>query len=122
VAAFKLRSIGANLTEPPLLRLVGAGFILAWLVAFVVDDVATPGLVNQRGAAIGSDFIAFYAAGRLVLQGEGRSIYEPELQLEAQQAILDPQRQLCAKLRGTTYDLGLCYIDDPWCSLQQQFR
>jgi hypothetical protein len=91
-----------TLTTPRVL-LWATGIILAvWIVALVGHDVASPGLVDQKGVAIGRDYIAFHGAARLVLQGKGDVLYEADAQGRTQAALLAPQTQS-----------GFCYFVNP---------
>lgn len=54
---------------------------------------AGPGpLVGPDGAVLGRDYLAFYAAGRIVREGRGARLYHPALQAKAQQAVVAPER------------------------------
>lgn len=47
-------------------------------VAYLAFEAAGAGLVDPSGRAIGADFSAFYAAGRLVLEGQAAAAYDLE--------------------------------------------
>jgi hypothetical protein len=90
------------LTSPRVLRALGVLFLAIWTAAFVVHELSTPGLVDRKGIAVGRDLIAFYAAGRIVSNGEGRALYDTRLQRRVQAAIVAPQVQQ-----------GYCYYISP---------
>lgn len=54
-------------------------------VLFAVLTARKGAIVSGR---LGGDFPAFYTAGKLVVQGEGQSIYDPERMLSEQQRII----------------------------------
>lgn len=58
---------------------IGVGIVAAALVTF-----ATMSPEARRARRIGSDLVAFWAAGRLVLEGEGASLYDLDAQARVQ--------------------------------------
>jgi hypothetical protein len=91
-----------TLTAPRVL-LGATGIILAvWIGALVVHDARAPGLVDQKGIAIGRDYIAFHGAARLVLDGKGDRLYQPGPQERVQAALLEPATRS-----------GFCYFVNP---------
>jgi len=79
---------------------VAVGF---WTTAYVVyfSSVRTPLLAD--GHVVGGDFVCFYGAARVVSEGDGRRLYDPERQLQAQRAAL---------AAGDDYRLG-GYVNPP---------
>jgi hypothetical protein len=86
-----LRARLLRLTAPRVLLLFGACSLAAGLTSFVVHYSAQRPLVWSEGVVAGRDFLAFYAAGRLVLSGSGRELYAPSLQQATQAQILAPE-------------------------------
>ena len=62
----------------------GRGYVLIW-IAFYVTALLSPQLRVLRG---NSDFLDKYTAGRLLLTGQSRQLYEIEVQKQEQQRIL----------------------------------
>jgi alpha-1,2-mannosyltransferase len=50
----------------------------------------------DRDVPVGADFLAFYAAGRIVAAGDGHNLYQPERQAKEQREILGRDRGLAA--------------------------
>lgn len=82
-----------RLTRPRFLAVAGSCFVVVWIVAFIGHELATPGLVNHQGNAVGRDFLGFYAAGKIVRSGDGRALYDPARQVQTQAQILAPDVQ-----------------------------
>lgn len=59
-------------------------YVTAW--AYVVANGAPP--LNSAGEPIGGDYIAFHAAGRLVLDGHADRLYDPDWVVRTQDALL----------------------------------
>lgn len=77
-----------SITSPTVLRPVALVIAAAWLGSFVFHQVRADGNLDPRGAAVGGDFLVFYAAGEIVRSGDGGRLYEPEVQREAQAPVL----------------------------------
>jgi hypothetical protein len=81
---------------------LGRFVALAMAALLAIISVVQIGLVAQRDGmfyadrdvAVGADFLAFYAAGRIVAAGDGRHLYEPERQAKEQREILGRDRGL----------------------------
>lgn len=93
------------LFRPRFLLAAGLLSCVVWLASFIVHEVNTEGLVDNRGVAVGRDFLGFYAAGRIVQQGDGASLYDPQLQRQVQAQILAPQR-----LDGYIYFINPAFV------------
>lgn len=93
-----LGSIGNQVTTAPRLAMIGVTIFVAWCIAFVIHHAQADRLVDRNNIVIGRDFMAFYVGGRIVLEGEGRRLYDPHLQQQTQDAIVSPE-----KLEGLSY-------------------
>jgi len=90
-----------SITTPTVLRPVALVVAVVWLGSFVFHQTRASGNLDPRGAAVGGDFLVFYAAGEIVRSGRGGRLYDPEVQREAQAPVLGGQR------------LGLYYFINP---------
>ncbi len=82
------------ITSEPRLRWIGITLLLAWSIGFVHQQITVKGLVIDREVVIGRDFKAFYLAGRIVLNGEGKQLYGLDQQWRTQTEILGSQEGL----------------------------
>ena len=70
------------------LRLVGFACAVGWGLAFLVFVARFPGPVDSRGRPTGGDFLNFYTAGRMILEGHGERLYDVEVQQAVQKAVV----------------------------------
>lgn len=85
--------IAVFVTSPALLRLVAVAGVVGWLVAFPIYAFTQPVLAGPGAQPLGGDFVAFYTAGRIVLDGRAPQLYDLETLQDAQRAVLGaPQR------------------------------
>lgn len=84
-----LRRLGArvNPTRQRYALLLGAALWSGWLVSLA----AGPGLLDLTGQVKGTDFVEFYAAGRIVLDGAADRLYDLRFQQEVEHALTAPQ-------------------------------
>ena len=81
----RLESLHSLLT-PQRLRypwLIGAALWLGWLVS-ILPGLAAGGSNDRFGQLIGTDFAAFYTAGKIVLEGKSSQLYNAGLAIELQ--------------------------------------
>ncbi len=80
------------------LRMVALAALVGWPLGLAVHVGRLDGPLDQRGRAIGGDFISFYTAGRLVLGGQGQRLYDLALQQRMQGQVLgvDGYDDLCS--------------------------
>jgi len=88
-----MSSLILRMTAPGCLKVVGLICFASWLAVFVIHHARTESLVDEQNNVIGRDFFAFYAAGRIALQGPVDSIYDQQLQKNVQALILAPETQ-----------------------------
>jgi hypothetical protein len=81
----------ARVTSPGLLRALSLCGCLGWLVGGAAFYATTQRLVVGDGVLLGRDFMAFYLAGSMVLNGDGPQLYDGEKQQAMQDAILAPE-------------------------------
>ncbi len=86
------------LTSAPRVGLLGALMFGVWGVAFVAHHALSTTVVSGDNVVLGRDFMAFYIAGRIVADGNGRNVYDPQVQQQTQDAVLAPER-----LSGLSY-------------------
>jgi hypothetical protein len=82
-----------RLTSPSRLRLIGGLFGAAMLAAFLIRALPPAPLVQPNGVPLGRDFLVFYAAGRMVREGDGARLYDPRAQSAMQDSVLAPGRR-----------------------------
>jgi hypothetical protein len=70
-------------------RVLVAGVAIGFLLALMSGGGATT-LTGRLGA----DYPAFYAAGRIIAEGDGRTLYSPERQATAQQGLFPSHEKL----------------------------
>jgi Glycosyltransferase family 87 len=70
-------------------RVLVGGVALGFLASLMSGDGA-----STIGGRLGADYPAFYAAGRIIVEGDGRDLYRWERQLLAQQGLFPPQENL----------------------------
>ncbi len=92
------RSIIEKITSKNRLRLLAVIFFGIWIVSYIGYHISTKNLVNNQGVVIGGDFITFYLAGKIIQEGKGSIIYDPEYQKQVQNQILAPE-----KMKGLLY-------------------
>ena len=79
-------------TSAPLLRLAAVVGVIGWVVGFAAHLATLDGLTDHGGEPIGGDFMSFYTAGSIVLEGRGEQLYASQLQQTLQRKILrDPE-------------------------------
>ncbi|MHB1295741.1 MAG: glycosyltransferase family 87 protein [Anaerolineae bacterium] len=61
---------------------------IAMLLGWTLSQVLSPGVVDLGGTPAGSDFTAFYSAGKLVVEGRSALLYHLAAQKQVQDAIL----------------------------------
>lgn len=88
-----MSSLILRMTAPGRLKVVGLICFASWLAVFVIHHATTDSLIDEQNNVIGRDFFAFYAAGRIALQGPVDSIYDQQLQKNVQSLILAPETQ-----------------------------
>ncbi len=87
-----MRSLSARLTSRRL-TLWGTGLlVLSWFIYAYV--MSTPGLVDRAGRVKGTDYIAFYVLGSLVLDGRTEALYDPDAHLAEGRRRIDPDLRL----------------------------
>ena len=62
---------------------IGAAMWLSWLISLALGA----GNLDAAGHLVGTDFVAFYTAGRLVLTGQSADLYNLELARQIQQPL-----------------------------------
>ena len=68
------------------IRLIPIAAIVGVCLAIVLSAFAGSG-ASTMGGRLGGDFPAFYAAGRIVIEGSGDALYDPATQAEFQEAL-----------------------------------
>jgi len=91
-------SIVEKLTSKNRLRLLSIIFLAIWSITYFGYHISTKNLVNNQGVVIGGDFITFYLAGKIIQEGKGTKIYDPEYQKRVQNQILAPE-----EMKGLLY-------------------
>lgn len=76
----------ASALDRPGIRLIPIAVIVGVCLAIVLSAFAGSG-ASTVGGRLGGDFPAFYAAGRIVIEGSGDALYDPALQAEYQEAL-----------------------------------
>jgi len=77
-----------KLVSAPILRLFALAGVVGWSVAFLAHAVTLRNPLQSDGRPVGGDFVSFYAAGQLVMQGAGRQLYDARSQWRAQREAL----------------------------------
>lgn len=72
--------------DRPGIRLIPIAVIVGVCLAIVLSAFAGSG-ASTVGGRLGGDFPAFYAAGRIVIEGSGDALYDPATQAEYQEAL-----------------------------------
>lgn len=75
-----------SMLDRPGIRLIPVAVIIGVCVAIVLSAFAGSGAATV-GGRLGGDFPAFYAAGRIVIEGSGDALYDPATQAEYQEAL-----------------------------------
>lgn len=81
----------SRLTAPPVLRIFAASLLLLSVLGLAFQYATHRERVWHDDVVAGRDFLAFYGAGRIVLEGEGARLYDFALQKRVQDEILAPQ-------------------------------
>jgi len=63
--------------------IIGAAVWLGWIISLLLGS----GNADAAGHLIGTDFVAFYSAGKILLQGQSADLYNLELAREIQQRL-----------------------------------
>ena len=82
-----------RMTTPSRIKVVGLICFTVWSVVFVIHHALSDKLADEAGNAIGRDFLAFYAAGAIALDGAGDDVYDAALQERTQAQIIAPATQ-----------------------------
>ena len=72
--------------------LLAAAIGVAVWVAWLISLLARPGLLDLAGNVKGTDFLEFYAAGRIVAAHETEHLYDLDLQAQIEHEITAPER------------------------------
>jgi hypothetical protein len=72
---------------PLRVRLYGGGLAAAVWVTWVASQAAGEGLLDHAGRIAGTDFVAFYTAGRFVGSGRGAELYDFDAQTAFQDSL-----------------------------------
>jgi len=75
---------------PDRLKLYPPHIPILLLIGWSVSQVMGPGLLDATGSIIGSDFIAFYTAGKFYLSGQMDKLYDLSAQYVFQKSIVSP--------------------------------
>ncbi len=75
---------------PAVLQLVALALLIGWSVATVAHYAQLRLGVDASGRAGGGDFLAFYAAGRMIAAGDGPQLYSLKSQQAAQKELFAP--------------------------------
>lgn len=67
----------------------GAALWLVWLGSIVAGG----GIFEHNGLRFGIDYIAFYSAGQMVLEGQSASLYDPDAVKVAQRQLYDAKEE-----------------------------
>lgn len=84
-----VKSVADKLT-PERLRLYPPHIPVLLILAWVISQVAGQGLTDLRGTIVGSDFLAFYTAGKFYLGGRMDELYNLYSQSLFQKGIIAP--------------------------------
>ncbi len=71
-------------SSPFLRRVVPVAIVIVVVLVALVPAALTIVGQGDRAARLGGDFPSFYAAGRIIIEGEGDSLYDPALQRDYQ--------------------------------------
>lgn len=98
--AKSLQAAGSYLAQPICKARIGAysaACLLILLAAYLFSCLTGTGILDRHGQVVGNDFLQFYAAGRLIGQGQGSQLYNhvPPFhfpsQAEVEDQIVSPQ-------------------------------
>jgi hypothetical protein len=91
VVSVRLRQRWLNLFRPRTLCFLAGGVALIYLAATVMSYAQALGdaRVVPGGSVIGGDYAAFYAAGRLTLEGQVNRVYDSDVIRAVQQVAID---------------------------------
>ena len=78
------------------IRLVALACLILSAVALSAIIGTAKGLTDYRGRPVGTDFASFYAAGTLILDGEGAAPFDPARQHAREKAIFGPDTEFYA--------------------------
>jgi hypothetical protein len=91
VVSVRVRQRWREVFEPRRLCVLAGGVALIYLAATVMSYAQALGSdqVVPGGSVIGGDYAAFYAAGRLVLEGQPNRLYDSDVVRAVQQTAID---------------------------------
>lgn len=92
---------------PERARVYPASVVVLVLGGWLVSQLAGPGLADASGTILGADFSALWIGGHLVSEGQLASLYDPELQRAALDALLAPEPN----------DAICPFVNPPWAAL-----
>ena len=84
----RISTLISNLTSPSKLRFFSIAVIFIIVGIYVTHHARADRLVNEKGVVQGRDFMAFYTAGKMINEGNGKELYNPIIQYKTQHEIL----------------------------------
>ena len=73
--------------EPRLIAFVTGFLLIAWMVVFILLFATARGTLDAFGRPLGTDFAAFYSAGRMALEGQAPLTYDWPAHLAAERML-----------------------------------
>lgn len=103
----RIQSALSEWLTPKRAKVYPATVVVLVLGGWLASQLAGPGLADASGTILGADFSALWIGGHLVSEGQLASLYDPEVQRAALDALLAP----------VPNDAICPFVNPPWAAL-----